>query len=286
MIVVTGATGQLGRLVIASLLKSGVPANTVVAAVRNPAKAEDLAASGVVVRRADYAEPASLDAAFVGAQRILLISGNEIGQRTTQHRAVIDAAKRVGVALLAYTSLLHADRSPLFLAGEHRETEEAIAASGVPAVILRNGWYNENFASRIAGAVATGVMHGSAGEGRFSAAARADYAEAAAAVLSGTLPTQTRVLELAGSDAYSLAQLAAKVAAVSGKPIRYENVSQSDYQAALVQHGLPEAFAGVIADSDSGAASGALFDDSDTLATLIGRPTISLEASIAAVLAS
>jgi len=284
MIVVTGATGQLGRLVIAALLHRNVAANQIVAAVRSPEKAADLAAQGVVVRRADYADAASLDAAFIGAKQLLLISGNEIGQRVAQHQAVIDAAKRAGVALLAYTSLLHADRSPLELGVEHRATEAAIAASGLPATILRNGWYNENFATRITGAVTTGAIYGCAGEGKFASATRADYAEAAAVVLTGTAPAGVQVLELAGSAGFSLAALAAKVAAASGKPAQYHNVSQAEYHAALAQHGLPEVFAALLANSDAGAATGALFDDGHTLATLIGRPTTPIETTIAAVL--
>ena len=284
MIVVTGATGQLGRLVITALLNRGVSAEKIVAAVRSPEKASDFAARGVVVRRADYADPASLDAAFVGAKKLLLISGNEIGQRVVQHQAVIDAAKRAGVTFLAYTSLLHAEGSPLALGVEHRATEAAIAASGVPAAILRNGWYNENFATRITGAVTSGAIYGCAGEGKFASASRADYAEAAAAVLTANAPQGVQVLELAGSEGYSLPELAAKVAAASRKPVQYHNVSEADYGAALVQHGLPEAFAAMLADSDAGAATGALFDSSHTLATLIGRPTTPIATTIVAVL--
>ena len=181
MIIVTGATGQLGRLVISQLLKR-VPAAQIVAAVRDPAKAADLAAQGVAVRRADYTDPASLDAAFAGATKVLLISSNALGDRVPQHRNVIDAAVRAKVGLLAYTSVLHADRSTLGLAPEHRETEDAVRASGVPYTLLRNGWYVENYTVSLGGAIAHGALAGGAGEGRIAAAARADYAEAAAVV--------------------------------------------------------------------------------------------------------
>jgi len=183
MIVVTGASGALGQLVVEGLLDK-VPAAQIVAAVRDPAKVAHLAARGVKVRRADYEDAASLDAALAGADRVLLVSANEVGKRTAQHLAVVDAAKRAGVKLLAYTSILHADSSPLRLADEHVATEAAIRDSGLAYAFLRNGWYFENFDSRIQGAVQWGEMVGSAGEGRISAAARADYAAAAVAVLT------------------------------------------------------------------------------------------------------
>lgn len=208
MIVVTGASGQLGRLVIQSLLRRQVPASQIVAAVRTPAKAADLAALGVQVREADYTRPDTLDAALAGAEKVLLISSNEVGQRAPQHQNVIDAARRAGVKLLAYTSLLRADTSPLGLAAEHVATEAALKASGVPHVLLRNGWYTENYLASVAPALQHGAFIGSAGEGRIASAARADYAEAAAAVL--TLPDQAgQVHELAGDTAYTLAELAA-----------------------------------------------------------------------------
>ena len=183
MIVVTGATGQLGRLVIQSLLTK-LPAAQIVAAVRQPERAADLAELGVQVRQADYTKPATLDAAFQGAEKVLLISSSEVGQRTAQHKNVIDAAKRAGVSLLAYTSLLHANRSPLGLAAEHQATEALLEESGLPHVLLRNGWYTENYLASIPPALQHGAYIGSAGEGRIASAARADYAEAAAAVLT------------------------------------------------------------------------------------------------------
>ncbi len=283
MIVITGASGQLGRLVIQSLLTK-VPASSIVAAVRNPQKASDLAALGVQVRRADYTDSASLDAAFQGAEKVLLISSSEVGQRLAQHRNAIDAARRAGVSLLAYTSLLHADTSPLGLAGEHMATEACLAQAGVPFVLLRNGWYTENYLASIPPALQHGAFIGSAGEGRIASAARADYAEAAAVAL--TAPDQSgKVYELAGDEAYTLAGFAAELSRQSGKTIPYVDLPESDYKAALVGAGLPEPIAGLLADSDSGASKGGLFDATRQLSALIGRPTTPLAVSMRAALA-
>ena len=283
MIVITGASGQLGRLVIQSLLTK-VPASSIVAAVRNPQKASDLAALGVQVRRADYTDSASLDAAFQGAEKVLLISSSEVGQRLAQHRNAIDAARRAGVSLLAYTSLLHADTSPLGLAGEHVATEACLAQAGVPFVLLRNGWYTENYLASIPPALQHGAFIGSAGEGRIASAARADYAEAAAVAL--TAPDQSgKVYELAGDEAYTLAGFAAELSRQSGKTIPYVDLPESDYKAALVGAGLPEPIAGLLADSDSGASKGGLFDATRQLSALIGRPTTPLAVSMRAALA-
>ncbi|ACH39881.1 NmrA-like family protein [Citrifermentans bemidjiense Bem] len=279
MIVVTGATGQLGRLVIASLLKK-VPASRIVAAVRNPDKAKDLANLGVQVRRADYDLPESWESALVDAEKVLLISSSEVGKRIGQHRTVIDAARRAGVKLLAYTSLLRADSSPLGLAAEHVATETMIRDSGISFVMLRNGWYTENYAASIAPAVEHGTFYGSAGDGRIASAARADYAEAAVAVLT-TEAEGGRVYELAGDTAYTLNEFAAEISRQYGKPVNYVNLPELEYKKLLVSVGLPEPFAALLADSDSGAAKGGLFDDSRQLSTLIGRPTTALEAVIA-----
>jgi NAD(P)H dehydrogenase (quinone) len=282
MIVVTGATGQLGRLVIAALLKK-VPATEIVAAVRNVEKAKDLAESGIEVRYADYSQPASWDEALKGADKVLLISSSEIGQRVNQHRSVIDAANRCGVKLLAYTSVLHAGISPLGIAAEHRETEALLSASGVPFVLLRNGWYTENYTAGVPAALAQGSVYGCAGDGRISSAARADYAEAAAVVLTSDNQAGS-VYELAGDTAYTLAELAAEISLISGRNIGYVNLSQAEYQDILIKAGLPEVIAELLADSDNGAAKGALFDDSRQLSKLIGRPTTSLATAIAAIL--
>lgn len=282
MIVITGASGQLGRLVIEALLKK-LPASEIVAAVRSPEKVSDLAARGVQIRQADYSQPATLDTAFKGADKLLLISSSEVGQRVPQHRAVIDAAKRAGVKLLAYTSLLHADTSPLGLAGEHQETEALLRESGLPHVLLRNGWYSENYAAGVPAALAHGVLLGSAGSGRIASAARADYAAAAATVL--TLSDQAgRIYELAGDTAYTLTGLAAEITAQSGKEIAYKDLPEADYKAILLGAGLPEGLAALLADSDTGASKGGLFDDSHQLSQLIGHPTTTIATSIAAAL--
>lgn len=271
MIAVTGATGQLGRLVIDALRKR-VSAEEIVAVVRSPEKAADLAALGVQVRQGDYNQPQTLAGAFRGVEKVLLISSSEIGQREAQHKAAIDAAKTAGVKLLAYTSLLHADSSPMGLGDEHRATEQALIASGLSWLILRNGWYSENYAASIAPALAHGVFIGAAGEGKIASASRQDYAEAAAVVLTGGTDAN-KVYELAGDTAYTLAQFTAEIAKASGKEVNYLNLPQADFAGALKNAGLPEALAEMLADSDAGAAKGALYDDSRTLSKLIGRAT-------------
>jgi NAD(P)H dehydrogenase (quinone) len=274
MIVVTGASGQLGRLVIEALLNT-LPAGEIVAAARHPEKVADLAARGVQVRLADYDQPATLTAAFKGADKLLLISASEVGRRVPQHRAVIEAAKAAGVGLLAYTSILHADTSPLPLAAEHQETESLIRASGLPAVILRNGWYTENYTAGIPTALQYGVVLGSAGQGRIASAARADYAEAAAAVL--TRDDQAgRIYELAGDESYTLGELADEITRQSGKAVAYQDLPESEFKAALLGAGLPDFLATLLAESDVGASKGGLFDDGRQLSALIGRPTTPL----------
>lgn len=282
MIVITGATGNLGQHVIASLLES-VPAATIIAAVRNPAKAAKLAALGVQVRQADYNDGASLDVAFKGATKILLISSSEVGQRAQQHQNVIDAARRAGVALLAYTSVLRADTSPLGLAAEHVITEAAIRASGLPYTFLRNGWYLENHTEHLAPVLEHGIVLGAAQNGRFSSAARLDYAAAASAVLTSAQPHA--VYELAGDQGFTLAEYAAEVARQSGEAIVYKDLPQADFKAALVSVGVPEGFADLLADSDAGAAKGGLEDNGKQLSALIGRPTTSLFDAVKAALA-
>ncbi|WP_376701848.1 SDR family oxidoreductase [Mesorhizobium sp. ISC25] len=282
MYAITGATGQLGRLVIEALLKT-IPADRIVAAVRNPAKASDLAERGVIVREADYNRPDTLAPAFAGVQKLLLISSTEVSGRLPRHQAVIEAAKRAGVSLIAYTSMLHADTSPATLAIEHRQTEEVIAASGLPAVILRNGWYTENHLLALPAALQHGVFVGAAQDGRFSSAARRDYAEAAAVVLT-TDGQARKTYELAADQAFTLAELAAEVSRQSGKAIAYNHLSQAAYQDVLTGAGLPADFAALLADTDAAAARGALFDDGGALGRLIGRPTTSMQSLVAAAL--
>lgn len=282
MIVVTGATGQLGQLVIEHLLKR-VPASEIAAAVRNPDKAGTLAARGITVREADYDRPETLARSFAAGDKVLLISSSEIGRRLPQHQAVIDAARRANVGLLAYTSLLHADTSPLPLAAEHKATEAALQASGLPVTILRNGWYTENYLAGIDAILAHGAVLGCAGDGRIASAARNDYAEAAAVVMSGS-GHAGKTYELAGDQAYTLADLAAEIAAQAGQPIAFHNLQQAEYRGILINAGLPEGLADLLAESDTGAAQGGLFDDSRQLGKLIGRPTTSLADSVRSAL--
>jgi NAD(P)H dehydrogenase (quinone) len=274
-IAVTGATGQLGRIVIA-MLKEKLPAEAVVALARSHEKAADL---GVAVRQADYARPETLAPALAGVDTLLLISSSEVGQRLAQHRNVIAAAREAGVKRIVYTSLLRADSSPLALAPEHRATEAELKASGVPFTILRNGWYIENYTAAVPGAVAGGALLGSAGEGRISAAARADYAESAVAVLTGDGHAE-KTYELAGDDAFTLKQLAAEISRQLGRTIPYRDLPEAEYAAALAGFGLPEAAARAYASFDVGASRGALFDGGRQLSALIGRPTTPLSAAV------
>lgn len=280
---VTGASGQLGRYVIDTLLET-VSASAIVAGVRDPAKkggaADALRAKDVEVREADYTRPDTLANAFSGIDRLLLISSSENGQRKPQHRNVIDAAKAAGVGLIAYTSILHADTSPLFLAEEHRDTEAALAESGVPFVLLRNGWYSEIYTWRLPPALQHGVLMGAAGDGRISSAARADYARAAATVLAGG-DHAGRVYELAGDAAFTLADLVAVVAEASGKPMTYRNMTPGAFRSAILDAGRPEFVAKVLSDTDAGVANGALFDGGGDLSRLIGRPTTPFKTTIA-----
>ncbi|WP_029684317.1 SDR family oxidoreductase [Tatumella saanichensis] len=271
MIAITGATGQLGRKVIHELLKT-LPADRVTALVRQPQQAAKHLPDGLILREADYNRPETLQPALEGVTRLLLISSSEVGQREAQHAAVIDAAKAAGVQFIAYTSLLHADRSPLGLATEHRATEAKLAASGIGYALLRNGWYSENYAASIAPALEHHAFIGAAADGKIASASRQDYAEAAAKVLLADDQTG-KIYELAGDNAYTLSEFTAEIARQSGKKVEYVNLSQTEFAAALKQAGLPEALADLLADSDHGAAQGGLYDDSYTLSALIGRAT-------------
>lgn len=278
MIAITGATGQLGHYVIESLMKT-VPASQIVAIVRNPAKAQVLTAQGITVRQADYGDEAALTSALQGVEKLLLISSSEVGQRAPQHRNVINAAKAADVKFIAYTSLLHADSSPLGLADEHIETEKMLADSGIVYTLLRNGWYTENYLASAPAVLEHGVFIGAAGDGKIASATRADYAVAAARVISEA-GHEGKVYELAGDSAWTLTQLAAELTKQSGKPITYQNLSEADFAAALKSVGLPDGLADMLADSDVGASKGGLFDDSKTLSKLIGRPTTTLAESV------
>lgn len=278
MIAITGATGQLGQHVIESLLKT-VPASQIVAIVRNPAKATALSQQGITVRQADYSDEAAFTTALQGIDKLLLISSSEVGQRAPQHRNVINAAKAAHVKFIAYTSLLHADTSPLGLADEHVATEKMLAESGIAYALLRNGWYTENYLASAPAALEHGIFIGAAGEGKIASATRADYAAAAARVISEE-GHAGKTYELAGDAGWTLSQLAAELAKQSGKKVVYQNLSEADFAAALKGFGLPAGLAEMLADSDVGASKGGLFDDSHTLSKLIGRPTTSLADSV------
>lgn len=282
MIAITGATGLLGQHVIENLLQT-VPAGQIVAIVRNPAKGASLSRKGISVRQADYNDEASLIRALQGVQKLLLISSSEIGQRVTQHRNVINAAKSANVKFIAYTSLLHADTSPLGLHTEHVETEKMLADSGILYTLLRNGWYTENYLASVPAALEHGVFIGAAGDGKIASAARADYAAAAARVISED-GHAGKVYELAGDEAWTLSRLAKELTEQSGKNVVYQNLSQADFVAALKNAGLPDELSEMLADSDVGASVGGLFDDSHTLSKLIGRPTTTLAESIQDIL--
>ncbi|MFJ2776434.1 MULTISPECIES: SDR family oxidoreductase [unclassified Kitasatospora] len=280
MYVVTGATGQLGRLVVEGLLAK-VPASEVAVAVRSAGKAADLAERGVTVRVVDYDRPESLAGAFAAGDRVLLISGSEVGRRIPQHRAVVDAARAAGVALLAYTSAPGA--ATFRLADEHKETEALIRESGLPFTLLRNGWYTENYLGDAAGTVDRGVVIGSAGQGRVAGATRRDYADAAVAVLVGE-GHENAVYELSGDAAWSLAELAAAFAQASGKPVEYREVAPAEHLEVLVGAGLPQGFAEILVDVDAGIARGELAGTPGDLARLTGRPTVPLAESVSAAL--
>jgi NAD(P)H dehydrogenase (quinone) len=278
-IAITAATGQLGRLVVESL-KRPVPADRIVALARSPERAAHL---GVPVRQFDYDAPATLEPGLAGVDTLLLVSGNEVGRRVEQHRRVIAAAKAAGVGRVVYTSVLHADTTPLDVGPEHRATEADLKASGVPYTILRHGWYTENYAASIQGALASGALVGSAGDGRISSATRADFAEADAAVVVGD-GHEGRTYELAGDEAWTLADLAAEVSRQTGRTIPYRDLPATEYAEVLARAGVPEPFAHAIAGYDVATAQGALFDDSRQLSRLIGRPTTRLAVAVAEAL--
>ncbi len=276
---ITGATGQLGKLVVEQL-KRKIAAENIVALVRTPEKAKDL---GVEVRAFDYNKSEDLQTQLKGIEKLLLISANEIGQRERQHKNVIEAAKKAGVKWIVYTSLLHADATTLNLAGEHLATEKDLKESGIDYTILRNGWYTENYTASIGGAIAGGAFIGSAGDGKISSAARIDYAEAAAVVLAGE-NYKGKVFELAGDNAYTLADLAAELSTQTGKDLPYRNLQEEEYAKILESFNIPKGFANAIASWDISASKGDLYDDSGELSKLIGRPTTQLAASVKAAL--
>jgi len=283
LITVTGATGHLGRLVVTGLLDAGVPAGDVVAVVRTAEKAADLAARGVQVRQADYSDQAALEVALQGTDRLLLVSGSEVGQRVAQHTNVLQAAKTNDVGLVVYTSAPKADDTSLPLAPEHVATERLIADFGIPAVVLRNNWYLENYDQPITTAASTGEVVGSSGSGRIAAATRADFAAGAVAVLTADAP-EPGIVEVGGDEAFSLADLAAAVAAETGREVSYRDLSAAEHLDLLVGQGLPAQTAEFVVGLDQSIAQGALNTGSTALSTLIGRPTTPLAQYVHTVL--
>jgi NAD(P)H dehydrogenase (quinone) len=276
---ITGATGQLGKLIV-EYLKEEVGSASLVALVRNPEKAGE---HGIETRTFDYNKPEDLTGQLKGIDRLLLISSNEIGQRARQHKNVIEAAKKAGIKWLVYTSILHADSTTINLAGEHLETEKLLKDSGIDYTILRNGWYTENYTGSIDGALAGGAFIGSAGTGKISSAARADYAEAAAIVLSD-VNYKGKVFELAGDNAYTLSDLAAEISNQKNRTIPYKNLPEAEYAKILESFNIPKGFADAIASWDVSASKGDLFDNSRQLSKLIGRPATTMAESVKSAL--
>ena len=281
-IAIAGATGQLGNLVIGQLLQL-TAAQNIVALVRKIDKAEHFKVQGIEPREFDYDRPETLVPALLGIDKLLLISANEIGRRTPQHQAVIDAAKVAGVPYLAYTSLLRADTSPLGLAQEHRETEKLIQDSGITYTFLRNNWYSENYLAGVAHTIEIGTLFGAAQDGRISSASRIDYAEAAAKVLTST-GHENKTYELAGSESFSLSDLATFIGQAVNKDIIYQNLSAEEYTQGLTQAGLPAGLVDVIVDADIQTIQGAMYSDSKDLEQLIGHKTTSIQDAIKAAL--
>lgn len=281
MIAVTGANGQLGRSVLRFL--ADLTDEPVRALVRTPEKAQDLVSANVNVVHFDYNDPASLPGALAGVDRLLLISGSEIGRRVPQHAAVIEAAKSAGVKFITYTSLLNVPRTRLILAAEHIETEKLLAESGTAHAALRNGWYLENFAGTIAAALEHGAVVGASGDGKTSIAARDDYAEAAARTVAGD-NLSTRAVELAGDDAITLQDLATEISKQTGRQIPFQNLAEEDYAGVLTGAGLPEGFAKAIADASARTAAGELFNSSTALSEINGRATRTLPDYVAEAL--
>ena len=278
---VAGATGRLGQLVLGELLEL-VDAGDVVAIGRDPSKLADFAAKGVDVRAADYDAPETLDAALAGVDRLLLISGSALGQRPRQHAAVIDAAKAAGVGYIAYTSILDAPTTPIKLGGEHRATEDSLAASGIAHDLLRNGWYNENFFMALPLQIEAGVITGAQGEGRISSVSRADLAAGAAHVLVHGKGGD--IYDLAGDDSWTMADFAAEVSRQSGREVRFESMGEPEYAASLIELGMPQHYAEVVSNSAYSTSLCALENNSRTLSKLTGRPTTPMADTIATML--
>jgi NAD(P)H dehydrogenase (quinone) len=282
-IVVTGATGHLGRHVVEQLLEK-VPADQVTAVVRTPEKAADLAERGVRIATADYNTPETFDGLFAAGDKVLLISGNEFDKgRVGQHQIVINAAKAADVALLAYTSAPGSLTAAL--ADDHRGTEKALLESGLPYALLRNGWYHENYTENLTPVLQYNAVTHAAGEGRISSASRADYAAAAVAVLTGE-GHENQTYELGGDIAWNFTEYAAELSRQTGKEIADNAVSAEAFAGILAGAGLPEPLAAILAGVDTSIEKGELVVDSGDLSRLAGRPTTPLAEAIAAALKS
>lgn len=282
LIAVTGASGHLGRLVIETLLAENIPADRIVAVVRDPQKASDFAARGVEVRPGDYTQPETLDAAFEGVERLLLVSSNEVGQRYSQHKNAVEAARQAGVKFIAYTSIPKVDVSEMQLAAEHRATEQIIRDSGIAFAFLRNSWYFENYTDQLPSTLEHGAVFGSAGQGRVSAASRADYAAAAAVLIASD--GENKVYELGGDTAFTLTELATEISKQTKREIVYRDLPVEQYAQAIIGAGFPEPVARVLADADLGIKRGDLLVDSGDLSRLTGRPTTTLAEAVATAL--
>ena len=280
-LVITGATGHLGRLVVESLLARGTAASDIVATGRNVDALSDLAAQGVAVAELDYARPETVAAVVKPGDTLLLVSGSEPGSRLPLHLATIDAAKAAGVARIVYTSVLGATTSPLVLAPDHKATEEALVASGVPFTILRNGWYTENYVGEIDKGRETGAITASVGDGRLASASRKDYADAAAAVLT-TEGHEGAVYELSGDEAWTFDDLAAAIGELVGREVVYNRLTPDEHAALLTSFGLDEGTVGFVVALDGNIRDGLLAGTSGDLARLIGRPTTPLTEGLAA----
>lgn len=279
---VTGATGAYGTLAVRHLLNLKVPAASIVAVVRNEAKAAGLKALGVDVRVAAYGDVPALTKALGGVDRLLLVSSSEVGQRAVQHQSVIDAAKAAGVKLVAYTSLSQADTSTNALAPEHKATELALRASGVPFVILRDNWYTENYANDLQHAQSSGIIAAAVGKGRVASASRTDYAEAGARVLVGE-GHAGKVYELTGSTAWDYAELAKTAGEVLGRTVTFVDQTPAERKNVLLSVGLPEGIADFVTALDAGIAAGTLDKVSPDLERLLGRKPLTLKEGLKAI---
>jgi NAD(P)H dehydrogenase (quinone) len=277
-ILVTGATGHFGSLVAESLLARGL-ANQLAVSVRSPAKAQALKQRGVEVRHGDFDDLASLVSAFRGVERILIVSTDGDNEtRIRQHKTAVQAAQQAGVKYIAYTSIANAPHNTLGLAEVHRATEEAITATGIPHAFLRNNWYLENELGFVQAALAGAPIRTSAGQGRVGWALRADYAQAAAAVLAGS-QRSSQIYELSGPLA-TYDDFAAALGQVLGHPVAVDHVSDASYGEGLAGSGLPAFLVPLFVGFASQIRANALAVESNDLATLLGRPATPLVAAL------